>query len=568
MSALPVTDHADAPIVAMRDIVKRYGAVTALAGVDLTITRGEVHAVVGENGAGKTTLMQILAGLVGADAGSIAIRGTDARIPSVEAAYRLGIAMVHQHFMLFPSLTVAENLTIGREPRRAAGLFDRRAAEAEVRRLSSHYGLDVDPAARVASLSVGALQRVEILRALFRGADILILDEPTAVLTPQEAQGLFRVIRDLAADGRTTIFISHKLEEVLEISRTITVLRDGRVTGVVEAAASDTHELARLMVGREVFLEFQRPAATLGTPVLELRDVAAAGLHDVSLTVRGGEIVGVAGVAGNGQTQLAEVVAGLQPVRRGTVAIAGRDVTAASVAQRRAVGLAYVPEDRYHRGLAAEASITDNLLLGAHTRAPAARRGLLDLPAVNRRARDLVERFGIRTSDPSKPARTLSGGNAQRVVIAREFAEPRPLIVAAQPTRGIDIAASEFVRGEILRRRNEGAGVLLISADLAEVLSLADRVVVLYRGRIVGELAAADATELNVGLLMAGVRPRGVDASPALAPADADPGIGPAPEVGARWPANPTPSPQAVERPVEEPPPPADRRHVRVDRDR
>ena len=271
---------------------------------------------------------------------------------------------------------MAENLTIGREPRRAAGLFDRAAAEREVRRLSEHYGLDVDPAARVSTLSVGALQRVEILRALFRGADILILDEPTAVLTPQEAQGLFRVIRDLASDGKTTIFISHKLEEVLEISQTITVLRDGRVTGVVAAAASDTRQLAQLMVGREVFLEFSRPAARLGDPALELRGVSAAGLHDVTLTVRGGEIVGVAGVAGNGQTQLAEVIAGLQPARLGSVAIAGRDVTAGSVADRRASGLAYVPEDRYHRGLAAEASIADNLLLGSHGRPPASKGGL------------------------------------------------------------------------------------------------------------------------------------------------------------------------------------------------
>jgi simple sugar transport system ATP-binding protein len=516
-------------VVAMRGIVKRYGALTALDRVDLTIARGEVHAVVGENGAGKTTLMQILAGVVAADEGRIAVSGADVRIPNVEAAYRLGIGMVHQHFMLFPSLTVAENLTIGREPRRAAGLFDRGAAEAAVKRLSEHYGLEVDPAARVSGLSVGALQRVEILRALFRGADVLILDEPTAVLTPQEAQGLFRVIRDLAADGKTTIFISHKLEEVLEISRTITVLRDGHVTGVVPAADTNTRELARLMVGRDVFLQFDRPPADLGKPVLELRGVSAAGLHDVTLTVRGGEVVGVAGVAGNGQTQLAETIAGLEPVLRGTVGIAGRDVTSAPVARRRAAGLAYVPEDRYHRGLAAEASITDNLLLGAHNVAPAAHGALLDAAVVSKRARDLVARFGVRTRNPGNPARTLSGGNAQRVVIARELADPRPLIVAAQPTRGIDIAASEFVRGELLRRRNEGAGVLLISADLAEVLSLSDRVVVLYRGRIVGELAAADATEVNVGLLMAGVRPQGIDTTPDQESDAPDAGVAPVP---------------------------------------
>ena len=371
---------------------------------------------------------------------------------------------------------------------------------------------------------MGALQRVEILRALFRGAEVLILDEPTAVLTPQEAKGLFRVVRDLQGSGTTTIFISHKLEEVLEISDSITVLRDGHVTGLVAASDTSTRELARLMVGREVFLQFDRAPARPGATALDLRGLSGVGVHDVSLSVRAGEIVGVAGVAGNGQAQLAELIAGLLPVSDGTVEIAGHDVTRSTVAQRRAAGLAYIPEDRYQRGLALDASINDNLLLGSHDRPPAAKGGLLDPKVAAARARDLVARFGIKTTNTDNPARTLSGGNAQRVVVARELADARPLVVAAQPTRGIDVAASEFVRGELLRRRDEGAAVLLISADLAEVLSLSDRVVVLYRGQIAGELAAADATELSVGLLMAGVRPAGAESGAVSLPGAPDAG--------------------------------------------
>ena len=329
--------------------------------------------------------------------------------------------MVHQHFMLFPSLTVAENLTIGREPRRAGGLFDQAAAEASVQQLSEQYGLEVDPQAQVSTLSVGALQRVEILRALYRGAEILILDEPTAVLTPQEAKGLFRVVRDLAAGGRTTIFISHKLEEVLEISGTITVLRDGHVTGVVRAAESSTQELARLMVGRDVLLQFNRAPSRPADPVLELRGLSGAGLHDVTLSVSGGEIVGVAGVAGNGQTQLAELVAGLLPAERGSIAIGGRDMTRATVAGRRDAGLAYIPEDRYHRGLAAEATISENLLLGSHRAPPAANGGLLDPVVVKRRAQDLVQRFDERQARRAalKKSVRLVGGTATRPLWGR-----------------------------------------------------------------------------------------------------------------------------------------------------
>jgi simple sugar transport system ATP-binding protein len=412
--------------------------------------------------------------------------------------------MVHQHFMLFPSLTVAENLTIGHEPSRRT-LFDREAAEAAVRRLGEAYGLRVPPDARVRDLSVGDLQRVEILRALHRGARVLILDEPTAVLTPGETRGLFRVIRELRADGCTTVFISHKLDEVLDIADRITVLRDGRVTGALARSEASAPELARLMVGRELPPVPARDPSPPGEPVLELRGLHGPGVRGVDLEVRAGEVVGVAGVAGNGQSELAELIAGLLPVHAGSIGIAGRDVTHAAVAQRREAGLAYVPDDRFHRGLAPDGSIADNLVMGAQRRPPVARGVRFDRAAATRLGRALVERAGIKARSVADPARSLSGGNAQRLVIARELDQDRPLLVAAQPTRGIDFAATRFVHERLLARRAAGAGVLLISADLTEVLALADRVVVLFEGRIVGESPGPGADPERLGLWMAGV---------------------------------------------------------------
>jgi len=504
MTSLAVEPVTRLPLVEMRGIVKRYDDLVALDGVDLTLAGGGVHAVVGENGAGKTTLMQVLAGVQPADAGTISIDGAPARIRDVEAASRLGIAMVHQHFMLFGSLTVAENLTINREPVRGH-LFDRAAAEHAVERLGERYGLKVDPRARVSNLSVGDLQRLEILRALYRGARILILDEPTGLLTPQETDGLFRLVRELTAAGATLVFISHKLEEVLEISSRITVLRDGRVTGTFDADRTDARELALHMVGRETPRAVVPEAIAPGPIALEIRDLRGPGLAGISLSVRAGEVVGVAGVAGNGQTELAEAVAGLSPPSAGTIRIAGRDVTDATVRARREAGLAYIPDDRFRRGLAADASVADNLAMGHHRRPPIGRRGLIDPRAVRRRARELIDRFRIRTESADDPARTLSGGNAQRVVLARELSEERPVIVAAQPTRGIDIAATEFVHRELLAHRRRGAATLLISADLAEVMALSDRIVVLHRGRIMGEVDAAAADVEQLGLWMAGI---------------------------------------------------------------
>ncbi len=491
-------------LIAMRGIARRFGDVVALGCVDLDLRAGEVHAVVGENGAGKTTLMRILAGVDHADRGDITVRGRQETIGDVEAAYRLGIAMVHQHFMLFPSLSVAENLTIGREPEHRL-LFDRGAAETAVRDLGEAYDLRVDPSARVGDLSVGDLQRVEILRALYRGAEILILDEPTAVLTPQEARGLFRVIRELRAAGRTTVFISHKLNEVLEIADRITVLRDGAVTGHVQAADTDAGRLATLMVGRDLPPTPLRAVVQLGAPVIEVTALRGSGVRGIDLSVRSGEIVGVAGVAGNGQTELAELISGILTPAAGSVRITGEDVTLATVRQHRDLGLAYIPDDRFQRGLAADASISDNLVMGAHRRAPVGRRGRFDPGAARRIGTELVSRFGIRAGAVSDAAHSLSGGNAQRLVIARELAGERPAIIAAQPTRGIDIAASRFVHDELRARRAAGAGILLISADLTEILTLADRIVVLFAGRLMGEVAAADADPERIGLWMAGI---------------------------------------------------------------
>lgn len=496
------------PLLTMRGIVKRFNRTTALAGVDFSIKRGEVHALVGENGAGKSTLMHILAGVLQPDTGHITLNGQRVQIPNVASAYRHGIAMVHQHFMLLPSLTAAENLTLGQEPRRR-GLFDRKAAARAVVTLGERYGLVVNPDARVADLSVGDLQRLEILRALYRGAEILILDEPTGVLTPQEAQGLFRVIRELAADGKTTIFISHKLDEILDISQAITVLRDGHITGHLNTQETNASEIARMMVGRDVFFQFDRPALETGDPALDIRHLHGRGVRDVSLTVRAHEIVGIAGVTGSGQTELADMIAGLQPVIGGEIRIAGQPVTRASVAQRRAIGLANIPEDRYRQGLAPTGSISDNLLIGSHDSPPLAKRGLLNLGEIQAWSQRLAAHFQVKTADIGNPVASLSGGNAQRIVIARELLEDKPLIVAAQPTRGIDIAASEFVREALIQRRNAGAGVLLISADLGEILSISDRILVMYNGEIIGELAGGDVDNTRLGLLMAGVRENG-----------------------------------------------------------
>jgi simple sugar transport system ATP-binding protein len=500
-------------LVEMRGIVKVYpNGVVANKNVDFSVRKGEIHALVGENGAGKSTLMKILYGLEQPTAGEIRLGGAQVHITSSHKAIELGIGMVHQNFMLVPSFTVAENVVLGSEPVRNR-LIDRAAAARITEQLAEEYGLDVEPEARVEVTPVGMRQRVEILKTLYRGADLLILDEPTAVLTPQETDELFRSVRRLVDQGKTVIFITHKLIEVKEISDRVTVMRRGEVTGQVETRDVTEHDIARMMVGRDVFLQIDRPDRPRGDVVATLRGlgyVSEAGrplLNGLDLTLYAGEILGIAGVEGNGQTELAEVLTGLRPATTGTIVVNGREVEGSDPEKMRRAGIAHIPEDRLTNGVALDVSIAENLVVDRFARPPYTRGGALRPGEIRRQALALMERFDIRAAGPDAPMGSLSGGNMQKVIVAREFsAEPR-LLVAAQPTRGIDIGATEFVRGQLVAKRNEGKAVLLISADLDEVMSLADRIAVLHKGRIVAIFRnSPDLSEQELGLYMLGVK--------------------------------------------------------------
>ena len=514
--------------VELRAITKAFGRRVANDRVSLAVEPGSIHALVGENGAGKTTLMRVLFGLYQADSGEILVGGEPARFRSPLDALRRGLGMVHQHFMLVPPLTVAENITLGREPRRGWGV-DRARAEREVAEISGRHGLRVDPRARVENLSVGGQQRVEILKALYRGARVLILDEPTAVLTPQEVDELFAVLRSLVRHGGTVILITHKLREVMEVSDRVTVLRHGRVAGERRTAATGVEELAGLMVGRAVLLRVQKAAAAAGPaapPALEARGLRvrdARGLEavrGVSLTVRAGEILGVAGVEGNGQAELIEALAGLRPAAAGEILIGGRAVTRLSPRERFRAGLAHVPADRLARGLVGPYSLADNLILGSQRDAPYARRGWLSRPAIRSHAERTLAAYAVRPAAPGAAARTLSGGNQQKLVVARELSRGARVILAAHPTRGVDLGAIEFIHRRLVAERDAGRGVLLVSSDLGELLSLADRLLVLYEGRVVLETAPEATDERTLGLYMSG---QGAGGSPPGAAGSATP---------------------------------------------
>ncbi len=498
--------------VELRDIRVRFGEVEALRGVSLAVAAGEIHAVVGENGAGKSTLMRVLYGLVPADAGEVWVKGARVDVPTPERALAAGVGMVHQHFMLVDTLSVAENVVLGREPVRH-GLLDGARALAEVEALAARHGLGAAAgwARRPAgALSVGERQRVEILKVLYRGADVLVLDEPTAVLTPPEVRELFAVLGRLRAGGATVVLVTHKLDEVMAVSERVTVLRRGEVVAARRTAETTPEALARDMVGRAVGGPPARTGRAPGEVLLAVEDLAAGALDGVTLAVRGGEILGVAGVEGNGQTELAEAVTGLRAAR-GRVRLAGADVSRASVAARRARGLAHVPEDRHRRGLLLDLAISDNLLLGRERRYAVP--GWIDRARLRADAARLLDRFDVRPADPDAPARALSGGNQQKVVLARELATAPRVLVAAQPTRGVDVGAIERIHAELSSLREGGAAVLLISAELDELLALADRIVVLYRGRIVGELTRAEATRERLGAMMTGARPAAIQSS-------------------------------------------------------
>ncbi len=493
----------------LRGITKQYPGVLANDAISMTVRSGEIHAIVGENGAGKSTLMSILFGLVAPDDGEILVRGERVQFKSALDAIASGLGMVHQAFQLFPTMTVADNVVYGHEPRRG-WFIDRASSVRQVGDLAKSYGLGIDPSARIEHLRVGALQRVEILKALYRDARVLILDEPTAVLTPQERDGLFEVLRRLRADGRTILFITHKLNEVMAISDRVTVLRRGRV--VHEVATSDTSpaELSIAMTGRSVDTSRRRAEHAVGASLLEvshLRVDDADGIRrvdDVSLTVHEGEIVGVAGVTGSGQAELIEAIMGLRPVTDGTITLQGEDVVHLDLRGRRDAGLAYVPEDRHRVGSAALASTSQNLFMAYQWQRRFQRRGWLNRRAVERHARELIDTYDIKVAGPDQKVAELSGGNLQKVVVARELAHDAPVLIAEQPTRGVDVGASEFIHGQLVAHRDAGRGVLLVSAELWEILALSTTIFVMFDGRLVAQLDPHETDDVEIGLYMTG----------------------------------------------------------------
>jgi simple sugar transport system ATP-binding protein len=498
----------DELVLEMRGIRKEFPGVLANDDVDLDIRTGEVHALLGENGAGKSTLMNILYGLYRHDAGEIFLQGKPVSFGSARDAIQAGIGMVHQHFMLIPVMTVAENIVLGIEPRDKIFL-DESAAETRVRELSEQFGLAVDPGALVSSITVGQEQRVEILKALYRGADILILDEPTAVLTPQEAGELFGIIRSLKAEGKSIIFISHKLNEVLEIADRITVLRRGRKIETVPREGATEASLARAMVGREVLLRVEKPAATPGDVVLSVRDLEVVDergipkVRGVSFDVRAGEIVGIAGVDGNGQTELIEAITGLGRMDSGSITVAGRTMHARSPRAMLDAGVGHIPEDRQRRGLILEFTIGENVAVHDYSKPPDSKWGWLFPARMIERARRLIKEFDVRGGGPETRAGGLSGGNQQKVVVAREVDRDPKVLIAAQPTRGLDVGAIEFLHRRLVAERDEGRAILLVSLELDEVLSLSDRLLVMYEGEIAGE-HTGEFSEHEIGLEMLG----------------------------------------------------------------
>ncbi|HXH70146.1 MAG TPA: ABC transporter ATP-binding protein [Pyrinomonadaceae bacterium] len=495
----------------LKNITKTFGNVVANDNVSIKIEKGTIHAIVGENGAGKSTVMRVAYGFYKADAGEIFVDGNAVNIKSPQDAIRLGIGMVHQHFMLVDTMTVAENIILGAETGGAANL-DLEKANTDILALSNELKLGVNPKALIEDISVGAQQRVELLKALYRKAELLILDEPTAVLSPQEVEEFFGILRQMREAGKTIVIITHKLEEVLAISDFVTVMRDGKVVGNVKTSETSTKDLARMIVGRDVLLRVEKTDAKPSDNVLSVQNLSVKNAHgnalnEVSFEVKAGEIVGIAGIEGNGQTELVEAIAGLVAASNtsGTIYFEGKNITNLSARQRKELGIAHIPEDRHKRGLMLDFDLAENSMLGVHYRPPVSTNlGLLNNSAINRRVKEIIENFDVRPPNPELSAKSLSGGNQQKLIIGREFELNPKLLLVAQPTRGVDIGAIEFIHRKLIGLRDAGTAVLLVSAELEEVTALADRLLVIRAGKIVGEVNPKEASIEEIGLLMTG----------------------------------------------------------------
>ncbi len=500
------------PVLELRGITKTFPGVLANDNINLSLEKGEIHALLGENGAGKTTLMNILYGLYKPDKGEILVNDQVVDIQGPNDAIAHGIGMVHQHFMLIPVMTVTENVMLGNETTRSGGILDREAVAKRILKISDQYGLEVDPNAYVHELPVGIQQRVEIIKVLYREADILILDEPTAVLTPQEVEGLFKIVRTLLAAGKSIIFITHKLKEVMEIADRITVLRQGRTVGSAKPGEVNEEKLAEMMVGREVSLVVEKNPARPGDVVLEVDQLFVRDerehmtVNGVTFDIHAGEVLGIAGVQGNGQTELVYALTGLLSSVSGTVRLLGRDIHNSTPRQILEQGVAHVPEDRQKHGLVLSFPLQDNLMLCTYYLPPFAKGVNLQDKVITKNGEELIKQFDVRTPSVFVPASNLSGGNQQKVIVAREFSRPIKLLIASQPTRGLDVGSIEYIHGRIIEKRDEGTAVLLVSSELDEIMALSDRIAVMYRGQIIEILKASETSKEKLGLLMAGMK--------------------------------------------------------------
>lgn len=507
-----------APVLELRGITKRFPGVLANDNIDFILEQGEIHAMLGENGAGKTTLMNILYGLYRPDDGEIYIQGEKKEIFTPNDSINAGVGMVHQHFMLIPVFTVTENVMLGVEPTRVGVFLDREETANRILEISDNYKLEVDPNAYIRDLPVGVQQRVEIIKLLYREANILILDEPTSVLTPQESDELFKIMRSLTEQGKSIIFITHKLREVLDAADRITVIRQGKVIGTTTPTKADQNKLAAMMVGREVDLAVKKPPANIREKILSVENLMVCDdrnqviVNDVSFDVHSGEILGIAGVQGNGQTELVEALTGLRQPVEGQITLLEEDITRANPRRIAELGTAHIPEDRQRDGLVLAYPVADNLVLNTYYIEPFSKGAVLQPDAILASAIEVIENFDIRTPSPLTQVGSLSGGNQQKVIVGREFSRPIKLLVAAQPTRGLDVGSIEYIHNRLIEKRDSGVAILLVSTELDEIMQLSDRIAVMYRGQIVGILPSEDATKEKIGLLMAGITAEGTDA--------------------------------------------------------